>query len=1491
MKKLFGIILFLFGISTAFGQLKQFSYEQDQFLKELDDFMKTVNTEITKDSYNHFAKEVEAGNITSDQLRLVTELCNKMLDRKMKPTPQFVAVLDATVSFTKSNQIMDRYEEWMLITNNILDNSKKGSYVTFNRFLDFSAAFFEKNALNDTPTRTWCYSSFEYQFKLNGEIPEVHFDGTDIYGYTKGDTMYINGTKGVYYPLEKEWVGKSGSVTWTRAGLDSTTTYGKLNNYKVNTESNEYVADTATLYFGGMFSKPLVGKLTDRLITNNEPVKSDYPQFQTYDKTLVVKDILVNVDYKGGFLLKGGQIIGSGDDSIPAEMTFKNFEAKKAVIAKSKTFLVEPAMSIYSKDAEVIIKVGKDDSIYHHDVSLRYDGVMGSMTITRQDDGFSSLMFYSSYHKIDVKVDNLSWALSDTIIKFKNIEGAGQKMSWFESQDLFSAKLFERVRGVATYQPLVKIKRYCEMYKTREIPTLALAKELNPTLTIDGVQSLLLQLVEEGFIFYDKQKEMVYVKDKTFNYVFASAGKKDYDIIAIPSVTKEPNALLNLKNYDLNVNGISQFYLSDSQFVLIYPKDDKLTIKKNRDMLFDGTIVSGNIDFKGTNFYFSYDTFNIKMNAVDSMILYVESTEIDDNGNPLYLPVNTNISVTSGRLQIDKTDNKSSKVHHKEYSIFTTYDYSIADYEKPTIFDNVYDKEEFYFKLDPFTLESSDSLDYRKVKFDGTMISDGIFPDFREALKLQEDRSLGFKTTTPAGGFPTYGKLGKYTGNLTLSNQGFRGSGTIDFMASKSQSTDIIFFPDSTLAKVEDFTVAKTESGVQFPAGSNTGVTTRWLPYEDKMIVQQGTKPFDLFENQATLKGTAIVTSKGLEGDGTMFWGEVKLKSNQFKYKANNALSDTASVTIGQVTPDLVALKLDNVNMDVDFKERIGHFKANYDSIMTELPYNEYKTDMNVFDWVMDERTVYFKSTKEYSNFYSTNGGQDSLVFQAKEGKFDLNTYLLNAEGVPLIKVADVHVIPDSGKVYIEKGAKMGTLYYAKIKGDTLNFYHNLNNCVVNIMGRLAMSGTGEYEYITPQNVKQIIPIESITVQKQVDTIMEVTTHHMFAKGYVQDSANFVLENKVRFKGPVELYSQDQFLKYRGYVKLDVLDTANIRTSWFRINSYIDPKNPIFNLDDAVTERNDSVYAGIFRFNDTAALYTSIMSKKASIADAQLFVARGSGYYNETDQTFYLGNLEKLDDPTAKGSILKYNDKTGALYGEGRLKMGLKTDLCDTKAYGTIIKRPNNANYRMDATVTFEIPLPGELMNKLGEMLLVSNSDAGAAPLDYNVETQIVAAITELMDEKSYNKLMSDVSSKGYLDRPKDSPVSVFLSGIKMVWDPTSRSFHTTGSDGKVVWFGDKAFNQHIKCYAEFGKRSGGDYFTIYLVTPSEDFVYISYKRNQLKLFTSREDLNTEIFSYDPKKRVIETEKGNMVFSLEGKNAVNQFVQDMQYYEGLKENK
>lgn len=1488
MKRFLLLTAIVIGFSGLRAQVISFSPEQDAFMKELGDFMGANNNEIGKDSYNRFAKEVDAGNITAEQVDMIIALSNKMADYRMKPTPQYVAVLDATVAFVKSGQFTDRYAEWMEIVNTLLDNSKKGSYSVYNHYLEFSTAFFSKYALNETPTKTWSFSSPEYQLKLNGEIPEVHIQSTSIIGSTKGDTLYINETSGVYYPLDQKWVGTGGTMHWGRAGLDSTTTYAKFNHYVINTNDNEYRADTVQFYYGSLFSKPLNGYVVDRLITNNVTSKSDYPQFHSYNDNLAVKDILKNVDYKGGFFLKGNQIIGSGTDSVPAVMLFKDVNGKPSVQARSKNFLITPEVSVYSRDCEAIIFVGKKDSIYHHDVSIGYNSLENKMNITRQEEGFSSLMFYSSYHKIDAKVDNLSWILGDTVIKMKNLEGAGTKLSWFESQDLYNRVLFDRIRGVATYQPLVKIKRYCETYKTRVIPSLALAKELNPSLTVDGIQSLMLTLVEEGFIFYDKENELIYVKDKVFNYVLAASKKQDYDIINIPSKAKDANATLDLDDYDLHINGIKQFYLSDSQFVLIYPTDDKIIMKKGRDMLFDGTIVSGNIDFIGKNYYFSYDTFNIKMTNVDSMILYVESVDMDDMGNSLYLPVKTNITVSSGKLQIDKADNKSSKVNNPMYSIFTTYDYSVADYMKPEIFDNVYQKDDFFFKLDPFTLTSSDSLDYRQVKFQGSMVSDGIFPDFREALMLQEDRSLGFKSVTPPGGYPMYGKSGKYNGNISLSNKGFRGSGKIDFMASTSTSQDIIFFPDSTIAKVDDFVVAKTEKGVQFPQSSNSGTSLRWLPYEDKMYVKQGQTPFSMFDGAATQEGTAIVTSHGLLGDGTMNWGEVKAISNQFVYDATHAKADTSKVTIGQISPGVVALKIDNVKMNVDFTKRIGNFKSNVDSIFTYLPYNEYKTDMNEFDWIMDDRVVEFKSTKEYANFYSTNGTQDSLVFQAKVGKYNLNNFLLAAEGVPLIRIADVHVIPDSGKVYVEKGAKMRTLYYAKIFGDTVNNYHKITNAKVTILGRYSMTGTGEYEYITPQNKKEMIPFESITVRSVIDSIMGQTDHKILGKGYIQDSSKFVLEDNVSFKGPVELYSEDQFLRFKGYIKLAVADTANFRPDWFRINSSIDSKNPVFNLDDAVTEKNDSVFAGIFRFNDTAAVYTTIMSRKHSISDANLFIARGKGFYNELDQTYYFGNFEKLDDPTAKGSILKYNNKTGAIYAEGRLKLGLKTDLCDTKAYGTIIKRPNYDEYKMDATIMSEIPLPDELMKKLGELIYTTNSDAGANPINFETETQIIGAIQELLDEKMALKLINDINSKGYLEKPKDLPMTLFLSGIKMIWDPSTRSFHTTDSKAKVIWIGDQLVNQEIKCFAEFGKRYGGDYFTIYLETPNADYIYINYKKNVMKIYSSREEINSEIFGYDTKQRQVETTKGNMIFVLENKNAVNEFIQNMEYFEGLK---
>lgn len=1475
-------ILLCTGIFLANAQVS-FSYDQTQFMKDLGDFMKANNNEIGKNAYDAFKDQVDAGNITADQIDKVIDICNRMGDLRLHATPAFVGILNATVAFSKSGFLPERYDEWMKIVNSILENSRNGSYSTYNKFLEFSVPFFEKSALNETPSKTWMFGSFDYELKLQDNVPEIDFASLNILAFTRGDTLSITNTAGVYYPLDQKWIGQGGTVNWSRAGLDSTTIYATLRHYAIDMARNEYVADSVLFYYAGLFQKPLLGQLTDRLVTNNEPDKSDVPQFLSYTQTLTIPDIIKNVDYKGGFLLKGSRIIGSGTDSIPAIMTFRDPYNKPAVQAKSQSFLIKPELSIYSDDAQAKVFVGKDDSIYHHDVTVNYNALTNTISLTRQKEGFSSLMFYSSYHKIDAKVDQINWTLGDTTLLLKNISGAGSKMGYFESQDLYSDNLYNSIQGISSYQPLVKIKRYCERNQTREIPSAVLARELVPTLTVDGIQSLLLGLVKEGFIFYDKPHEMVYVKDKTFNYAYAASGHRDYDIIDIPSQEQKPNAQLDLKNYDLQINGVPQFYLSDSQFVLIYPKDDKVIMKKNRDMFFDGTVVSGNIDFIGKDFYFSYDTFNIKMNAVDSMILYVESTEVDDNGNPLYLPVRTNISLTNGRLQIDKADNKSSKVNYPDYSIFTTYSYSKADYDRADVFDHVYEKDQFYFQLDPFTLKSVDSLDYRKVKFDGTMISDGIFPDFRESLKLQEDRSLGFKTQTPPAGYPMYGGKGTYHDKIFLSNEGFKGDGDLDFMASHSHSKNFTFFPDSTTANVDAFAVTETKKGVEFPDVKNSGVQSIWVPDEDRMTVTQGATPFNMYDSLSTLTGVMTVSSKGLTGNGIQKWGEVTLFSDLYRYASRNAKADTASVTIGQVSADVVALRLGNVKTNIDFDKRIGNFKSNFDTVMTELPYNQYKTDMNEFDWIEDTRTIHFKSTHAYSNFYSTNKTQDSLYFQAKGGRFTLADYVLAAEGVPFIAVGDAHVIPDSGKVFVEAAAKMRPLDHAVIIADTIDKYHTIQDATVNINGRFSIAGTGNYAYVSPQGKKENIFFDAISIKSVTDTLMGIVNHQLFASGYIGDSVNFVLEDKVHYKGPVELHSQDKFLRYRGYVKLDVSDTANYHTDWFRVDAYMDPANPVFNLDDASTESHDSVYAGIFKRADSINLYATVMSRKYYRNDPVFFIARGKGMYDEKSGTYYFGNLRKIDDPAEGGSLMQYNDNTGAISAVGSLSMGIKTDVCESVAYGTIEKTPDDSIFHMNATIGIALPLPDDLMKKLSDIIFNGNGEAG--PIDYSSDNLLINAIPEIADKNFADKILAGLDAKGYLERPKDYPYTLLLSGLQLVWDETTRSFHTTGSAAQLVWIGDQQINQDIKVYADFGKRSSGDYFTIYMETDNNDFVYITYKKNQMKLFTSDEDVNTDIFSTDSKKRIVETDHGNLIYMLEGKNTVSRFVESMESYD------
>ena len=248
--------------------------------------------------------------------------------------------------------------------------------------------------------------------------------------------------------------------------------------------------------------------------------------------------------------------------------------------------------------------------------------------------------------------------------------------------------------------------------------------------------------------------------------------------------------------------------MSDSQNVVIYPKDQEIKIHKNRDFTFAGHVKAGRFDFYGKIFSFDYQNFKINLENIDSLRLKVESdnpSEVDEYGRRKLVAVRSVLENITGDLLIDFQGNKSGMHEYANYPIFNSKKDSYVYYDKSFIQDGVYSRDTFFFHLDPFTIDSLDNFSRAGLGFNGEFVSAGIFPEFRDTLKLQPDLALGLVRNTGPEGWPAYGGKGKFTSTVSLSNEGLRGKGSIDYLTSTSKSDDYIFLPDSMNSHVHDF--------------------------------------------------------------------------------------------------------------------------------------------------------------------------------------------------------------------------------------------------------------------------------------------------------------------------------------------------------------------------------------------------------------------------------------------------------------------------------------------------------------------------------------------------------------------------------------------------------------------------------------------------------------------------------------------------------------
>lgn len=1445
--------------SSVYAQkgINKFSGDTLKFPKELGEYFfefaadKKEATQFILD----FTPAWNSPDFPSAYKKIVIETCNAFLQKKLKPYPYFAAYINSVVSFLSSDQPGENFTDWQKCVMKILNGK---SIRGFADFLEISGSMFTNNIFFNSPTYT--YKSQQSNFKFEYDtIPKIIFKNITMIGLNpRKDSMFIEKTDGIYYPTFGKFYGKGGSVPWTRAGLGDDV-YADIKRYIIDCKTGNYTSDSAVFYGKQYFDKPQLGKLTDRIITenNSEPT---YPRFDSYSKRLLVKNIYPDVDYDGGFGMRGPKFVGSGNAANPARIIFRRNNQRFMEIS-ARAFAMSK-VRVVANPGTVKIFLDKD-SIYHQGLSFNYDVENKKVTILRGDDGLQKTPVSNSYHRVDMYFEQIEWKTDEPKIHFGFLPNNLQGEAFFESFDFYTGDRASNLRGRETYNLIYKLIEYYEANAKQPFTVVDLAKYLK-VMAVDLRQTIFKYAIY-GLIYFEPETDLINVKQRLYDYQAHAKHTLDYDIFTIHSVNSgKDNALLNLLNYDLTINGVKNILLSDTQKVFIFPQNRELVLKKNRNIEFSGVVASGKFEFHGKDFVFDYEQFKIKMKTIDSIKIYVESFEPDVNGNIPFKKVQTVIENANGELRIDAPKNHSGWGKAPTFPQFQSFKESYSFYDSRTIFKGVYNRDKFYFRLDPFTMDSLDNFRSEGLVFDGEFVSAGIFPKFREKLTLQKDYSLGFIRQTPPGGFSIYGGVGNFEQEIRLSNKGLRGGGDFTFSASKSKVPDLLFFPDSANGVANTFDIKEQEVPDEFPVAHGDTVYLHFMPYKELLQARNLKKAFRTYKEDAEFNGRYDLTKRLLTGNGRVDFGKADLKSGKILFIKRKFFSDTADFHLKAFDEEGFTFSTVNVNARIDFDKREGEFISNGEGSYVRFDKNQYIAYMDRFKWFMDSEDIELGDQQkkldenvenaldlEGPQFISVHPKQDSLSFFAPAAKYNLRKYIIRCLNVPFINVADARIFPDSGKVTIYKNAVMDTLKNASILANTVTKHHRIRNVKANIFSRGNYLGTGEYLYMDENEKKYMIKFYQIKPDTSGQTVSE---------GTISEKDQFMFNDYFTFAGKVTLKARNPYLLFDGGTKI-VHSCNRIRKSYLKFTGDINPKDiqiPI--ASDAKDMFGNQVVNAIMYAMDTTAIYSGFLSPKSSRNDKRIISADGFLTFDKESGEYQISNKEKLIEQNLPGNYLSLNTTNCTMYGEGKVDLGTELGQVQVNSVGTVYHYTPTDSAQINLLMTVNFFFDDKSLRTMSRDIEIFLNSLEA--VDFG-RAEYFKGLMEIMGKEKADKAVADLNLFGSIKKfPDELEKTFFFNDVNFKYYPQLKSFISQGKIGLGNILKNE-INRYVPGYIKIDKmRSGGDKMIIYLEIDPTTWYYFEYYKGLMSVVSSNNDFNNNIKDMKPKNRKMDAEKG-----------------------------
>ncbi len=1509
---IFFFCISIFLVNFSFGQGKK--YDRKKFVKKFSNTISTSRaTKEARDFVNGTLNDMvlESDVFPENRFQQMANTADLIIEKGHSVFPDAYNYVVSVCALIQKKKTNEGFDAWHEIVNQLLEmrNPKR-----IEEFLTSSSNFLDKGIISEDPNFKWFCQGDDFEF-FNDRTPFIKFGKTNLIcktinrGQDKkenpySDSIKIINTQGTADLRKGKWEGKGGLYTWEKVGLPADETYATLKSYSVSLRSTSLTTDSVVLNTP-YIDEPVVGKLMDRAMkgaARRSANEIPFPKFNSYKADFEIKNIVEGVDYIGAFSLVSDEFIGSGNKKQQAKLTYYRNE-QVFVVTYSDRVQVNKSM-LKTPLAQMSLYLNTGDSITHTGLDVTYDIPNQKIKFVRGNSPISEAPFVDSYHKLNIYPNEISWKknTSELILGYNHNTSAQKRKARFESFNFYDARLFRSLQGGSNINPLTALYKYAYKYDQFTMTEGKAASALHGT--IQQAKPELLKLSALGFISYDTERGIVIVNEKTETFVKANSGKIDYDNLSFVSDLAPLNAgrssgnepdsqelqqrirernqerariteygKINLSSLDMELHAIDLITISDRKRTTIYPDGHEVTVKKNRAIDFKGWINSGKWEVKIDSGNYSYKDNKFNINKSDLAFFHVKPQQPKDGKR--YIPLQSSITGIEGEILVDDVSNRSGlNKNFEQYPILVSEGKTKVFYNQKELFLGAYKKEDFYFEIAPFKVDSLAAFDDEILRFPGELVSAGIFPKFKDELKVMPDYSLGFSQDVPSEGYQFYNTDAKYKNKLLLSNNGLQGAGTINFLNSTSTSKNLFtFLPDSTTG-VASFVNKPQINGVEFPDAEGPDVFITYLPKDKKLKAQSNNEVIKLFNGEADLRGEAVVRETGMSAKGILQLPEAKMLSQGFKFTRWHANADTANFQLTnkyadeeEVDENPFAFTSENVKGDLDFKERKGVFKSNQGESIVRFPVNQYVCKIDQFTWVMDsdEMSLEKKGLENVSisgdldlagsNFFSVNPKQDSLQFRSPKAKFDLKDKVISAEEVEYIRVADAKIYPDSGKVVIRKRAKMDPLTNSKIIANYITKYHTITNVNAQINGRKAYTASGDYEYGKKDAEKQLIHFEDIKLDTSYQTI---------ATGTISKEKDFKLGDRFSFYGQTHLSASDPALYFDGATRL-IHDCDKFSRNWLAFKSAIDPEHIQIPIGkDMVDLDGNKLSVGIRWRNakntDSVSLYPTFLSAVSYDNDPVVISSNGFLQYDSGTDEFQIASKEKLINRSAKGNYISLHTKSCSMHGDGKISLGMDYGAIETEAVGVVDYNQATEQTNMNITLAIRAPVNQKSFESIGEKIV---GIEGLQAADFS-STTLEQALASWIDVKTADKIKSDYTLKNkFSSVPKEFRNAIVITGLRLTSYTKSgdaqRGLKSSVAQAAIVNFYKQPVMKYVplRFFAE-QRANLGDRLGLLMDVPGGYLYFFDYdnrKEGVLNILSSDEAFNEEIANLKPNQK------------------------------------